>query len=557
MFKQSFLVTCALLFCLQGTLTGQTTTVVISHPRQVDDVILRQAELTYRDELFWTHWNFGASQVLCIGFAAALWNQWRGNVLIRFDMRGVDITEVKNAKFRIYKPTNITQMSQEVPIGFFRVKEVNADWVEGNSDSKPQAEAASWQYRRDGIPWAGGNSGAGVTGVDYYPEPLWRGWVSKFEGKWIEFELPPDLVQRWIDYPEKNAGLLIKTVAAVEVRADNVLFYSSEHSSGKGPQLIVEGRQGPARHAADPNKRYNPQAVMPIPTDEEFYYWAEHRNFRAARWATCPVVNMTREQRIYPFYWDIVVKGDFVLPYSYFPFSQSLLGLDEMIANRDYDGLRQFQLNRLRYLHIWEHIRGQRWYMTGDIMEFLSPLQAAYLWLGSMENNGLTFNAILGAHPKGRANDSQRDIQLRRTRRVAQLAENLTLTEDQFNVIERHISHVTDRRTFYRNKCNMAAQAVHRLMAEKNDGREMFEALGRFMIYHHIYLYYDSFWQMKNWPLLNDIACPVELAIFWRRQKYREYSPARMQRRFEACARFFPEAYGPLEIKIRNTLWLP
>ena len=550
MMKKALLVWFALL--VSGNLFGAAF--VVSGPGHVEDCILRQSDLTYHDETYWTGWNFGASQTLDTGYAIAMWNQWRGNILIRFDMCGVDCKEAKSAKLRIYKPRNVTQTSGEVPVALYRVKDANCDWKEGDMESMPQYDAASWQYRGNGIQWAGGG-GCSVPGTDYADQPLGRAMASKYRGEWLEFDIPASLVQSWIDDPAHNAGLLLKTDEKEEVLGDHVLFYSTEHSSGKGPRLVVEGTRGKARFAADPAKKFNPRYEMPRPTQQEMDKYLHSRNFRSAQWTTDPTVNLQGEQKIYPYYWDIVVYGEYVLPYSYYPFSQSILGLDSMIARGDREGLRQFQINRLRYLHLWEYIREQRWYDCGDIIEFLSPLQAAYIWLGSKKDNGLTFDGILEKiHPKGTKDLSQEEIQVRRAEEVMECAKNLYLTEEQYDSVARFISEMENLRCIWYNKCNQAAQQVHRLMAEKNDGNEMIDALGAFMNYHDVYLFYDSYWQMKRWAFLMDHTDMVALNRFWKKQKYNEYSPVRIEERFRTCAEFYPENRGPLPIIAKNVL---
>ena len=185
----------------------------ITSPSQVEDVILRQSALVYEDDNYWTGWNFGASQTLDIGFAIAMWNQWRGNVLLRFDLRGVDCGKVEKTTFRIYKPRNITQMSATVCIGLFQVKEANKEWQQGNMEALPQYTAANWQSKGNGMQWAGGENGCGVPDVDYNQVPLGTAQASKYDGEWLEFILPPGLVQSWLDKPENNAGLLLKVIS--------------------------------------------------------------------------------------------------------------------------------------------------------------------------------------------------------------------------------------------------------------------------------------------------------------------------------------------------------
>lgn len=528
---------------------------VVSQPSQVEDCILRQSDVTYHNETYWTGWNFGASQTLDAGYAIAMWNQWRGHVLIRFDLRGINCTEVAKAVFRIYKPKNVTQTSGDVPLGLYQIMEANSNWVEGHSESLPEFEAASWQYKGSGKPWAGGQNGCSVAGMDYVAKPIGQGIACKYKGEWLEFELPASLVQSWINNPSKNAGLLLKVDEKEEILGNHVLFYSSEHESGKGPELVIEGTAGKAKYAADKNKKFNPRYVLPV-EGKAFDHWLQNRNFRYVLWTTDPVVNLQGAQRIYPYYWDIVVQGEYVQPYAYYPFSQSITGIDEMINARDIEGLRKFQINRLRYLHLWEYVREQRWYDCGDIIELFSPYQAALIWLGSQKDNGMSFNGVLNKiHPKGQKNLTEENIKQRCVKEVEECTKNLTLSKQQFDSVASFITEMENLRCIYYNKCNDAAQEVHRLLAEKNNGNEMIDALGAFMNYHDIYLFYDSYWQMKRWSFLMDHTEMVSFNEFWKKQKFNEYSPKRISQRFKICAEFWPESRKPLEVKNKNNNW--
>ena len=83
----------------------------------------------------------------------------------------------------------------------------------------------------------------------------------------------------------------------------------------------------------------------------------------------------------------------------------------------------------------------------------------------------------------------------------------------------------------------------------------MIDALGAFMNCHDIYLFYDSYWQMKRWAFLMDHTEMVAFNKFWKRQKFGEYSPERIEKRYRMCADFYPRDRGPLPIEIKNRLW--
>lgn len=528
---------------------------LLSKPGQVEDCILRQSDITYHEENYWTGWNFGAAQTLDAGYAIAMWNQWHGNVLIRFDLRGVDCRKVGKAVFRIYKPMNVTQTSGEVPLALYAVSPANSGWVEGHSESLPEFDGASWQYKGSGKPWAGGENGCSVAGVDYSARPIGRVMASKYKGEWLEFALPAALVQDWIDHPSRNAGLLIRVDETPAVLGDHVLFYSVEHSSGKGPQLVIDGEAGKAKFPAVSGKQFNPRYVMPV-EGEAFGRWLRSRNFRYVQWTTDTVVNLRGAQRIYPYYWDVVVEGEFVLPYAYYPFSQSVLGLDSMIAAGDIAGLKRFQLNRLRYMHLWEYVREQRWYDCGDVIEILSPYQAALIWLGSKKDNGMSFDGVLNKiHPRGQPDLTPEEIAKRCKAEVEECRRNLTLTPAQDDSVAAFISAMEAQRCLNYNKCNDAAQEVHHLLAAHNNGREMIDALGAFMNDHDVYLFYDSYWQIKRWSFLMDHTEMISFNRFWKKQKFKEYSPLRIAERFRMCAEFWPENRAPLEVENKNHNW--
>lgn len=530
-------------------------TFVVNSPAQVEDCILRRSEVNYRDEVFWTAWNFGASQVLDAGFGIAMWNMWHGNILIRFDLRGVPCTQAESAVFRIYKPKNITQVSGEVPIAVYQVKSDNLRWREGGMESMPQSDAASWQYAADGKPWAGGMNGCGVPGVDYDSRPLGMARASKYESAWLEFDIPHELVQLWLEHPELNAGLLIKVDEPEEIMGDHVLFYASEHSSGKGPELVITGKKGTPKVAADPGKKFNPRYVMPS-QGEAFQRYLAEDDFRYKTWTLDPVIGLEGDQRIYPYYWDIVVSGEYVLPYAYYPFSLSIPSIDELIATGANDALLQWQVNRLRYLHIWEYVREQRWYDCGDIIENLSPYQAALIWLGSKKDNGMIIDGVLNKiHPKGQKNLTPEQIIARMDAEWEEINSKVPMNSIQREHVKPFIREMERLRCENYNVCNTAAQEVHTLLARKESGRAMIDALGAFMNWHDIYLFYDSYFQIQRCAFLLDNTDPAAFTAFWKQQKFGEYNPDRVLKRFKRAQTYWPENRPPLEVVNKNNAW--
>ncbi|UCE49507.1 MAG: DNRLRE domain-containing protein [Phycisphaerales bacterium] len=536
-------ISCSVLISNYGYAQNTQREFIISSPQDVEDVLLRQSELTYEDDLYWTEWNFGKSQVLDVGYASSVWNQYFAVSLIRFDLTGLACGTVSDATLRLYKPMNVTQLTSEVPVSVFRITNQNKDWKEGSKESLPPESGATWHELSPGRPWAGSNSGCSFPGVDFDITPLDTKIAIREKGKWLEFSIPAALVQSWLENPSENAGLLIK--AAVTRLGQHVLFYSSEHASRKGPQLIINGTNSVARHPDNTDKAFNPRYELP-PKGTAFEKYLSEDNSRYKKWTVDPELNLTGDQRIYPYYWDIVVDGEIIMPYSYYPFSRSILKLDSLIQNKDVKGLKEWHKARLRYAHVWEYNKEQRWYETGDVIEILSPYQAALIWLRKNKDvSGI--NGILAKYHIGRPNLTRSDIDKRVKRELEEINDNLDLTPSRRKVIEPFIERQERTRNHYFNLCNAAAQDVFALLDQKKNGVEMIDALGRFMIYHDKYLYHDSQYQMVRWPVLMDNSDIIKYTLYWKKQKYGEYAPDRMQRRWDDIIKYWPETW-PLPV---------
>lgn len=85
----------------------------------------------------------------------------------------------------------------------------------------------------------------------------------------MEFDIPIELAQLWLDHPEQNSGLCVKAMNEEIEWGDHVYFHSSEHSSGKGPQLVIEGTPGKPRIEAEKRVRRKRKHRFP-PLDAVF-----------------------------------------------------------------------------------------------------------------------------------------------------------------------------------------------------------------------------------------------------------------------------------------------
>jgi len=97
----------------------------------------------------------------------------------------------------------------------FAVSEKNADWNEGRTHGREGEEAdsteATWKFKAfPDTPWAG-LPGLVDSGIDSDPEPVATLTFKEADGNdhGMEIMIPASLIQRWIDHPETNGGLLI------------------------------------------------------------------------------------------------------------------------------------------------------------------------------------------------------------------------------------------------------------------------------------------------------------------------------------------------------------
>lgn len=519
---------------------GDPATFVVSDPQAVEDVTLRKSDLTYREDGYWTDWNFGRSQVLDVGYTTAVWNQYHAVSLLRFDLRGVPCQTVLSATLRLYKPRNVTQITPSVPVAVYVVKGVNKEWKEGSKESIYQYRSASWKSKGDGAAWAGGESGCSVAGLDHDSEPLGSAVAVREAGQWLEFDIPAALVQQWLENPTENAGLVIKAPNEV-TRGEHVLFYSSEHHSGKGPQLVISGMEGAAWHAFDRDKSYNPRYVLP-PQGTRFNQYLVENNSRYKKWTLDPLLNLDSYQRIFPYFWDIIIDGQSIVPDGYMPIADRIPELDSMIAANDVIGLRKFHLFRQRCHHVWEYNKENQWYESGDVIEILSPYQAALIWCRSKEDSG-GWDGILTNLMGDHLLLSEADIEYRVTREVNLVANRLELTADQLAIIGPVIAQEERTRCEYFNLCKLAIEEVQQLILEENNGPEIIDALSRAMVYHDIFLYHDSFFGGTRWPVIMDNSDMVKYTTWWIDSKYGEFSPDRIGNRWNEVLRYWPETW--------------
>jgi hypothetical protein len=495
-------------------------TFVVSAPRDVEDVALLDREFG--------GWNFGSSILIEAGFMPGLYELHHGASLIRFNVSGLGCGDVRNAKLRLYKPKCSVQMSP-VEIQVFEVAEANGAWTEGAAECGKSPEASTWNELREGKPWTGG-PGCSMPDVDFHSPALDTQHAPLNEGAWMEFTLPVSLVQRWIEKPQANAGLYIMARDHGAKLGDHVYFHSSEHHSGKGPRLIIEGPSAPPRttYARRPHNK-----VYPYPeADEQFERWLDGADNRYTRWVEA--CRMTPEQAVLPYYWEVIIRGAFLLPRCRQPLSRGLETLDEMVAKGDEAGVRE-ELKQVRqYLLVWEYIREVRWYDSGPLADELSPLQLGILWGQEIFGNMLKKYAHKSWK---RLTPEELDIEVRDA--VERTRKTLRLTPEQATFVDPVVEKHERLEHYYIEKFMDALEECRELIEREDDSQRMFNCVKRLHENHELFLYHQSFINTPRWTVFMEHADALPLAKRYLRARRKEYNAARISRNAAHA-----EAYG-------------
>jgi hypothetical protein len=353
--------------CFASTGEKAPRTYVISDPQDIEDVALRDREFA--------DWNFGGGIVLEAGFMPGLYEEHHCVSLLRFDLSRLPCERIQAAKVRLYKPKCSIQM-RPARIGIYQLTSANTDWAEGISLCEEEATASCWSHLRKEKTWAGAK-GCSREGIDFLSPVLDIQTAPDNCGQWMEFDIPLELVQRWLDHPEQNAGLYIKPMNEKTEWGDHVYFYSSEHSSGKGPQLVIEAAPGKPAVETDKPARKKRKHMFP-PSDAVFDKWLAEADNRYVRWTK--ECNMTRQQAKMIYYYDVTVRGEMLMPNCRVPLTEYILRLDTLIPKGDEKAVRDILKNVRKRLLYWEYIREANWYDAGPLADVLSPLQLGTLW---------------------------------------------------------------------------------------------------------------------------------------------------------------------------------
>jgi len=149
------------------------------------------------------------------------------SVLLRFDLSGLPISSrVKRAQLQLY--VQAASGPHPLPVAIF---EVSRPW-------KPKE--VTFQRADKEKAWL--KEGLAKLGADIAAQPIAQGVLSG-EQRWVAFDITK-LVQKWVTFPEKNYGLVIKAGGEIAVQYE---FLSSEWKLNPAlrPKLYVEWEPAP------------------------------------------------------------------------------------------------------------------------------------------------------------------------------------------------------------------------------------------------------------------------------------------------------------------------
>jgi Carbohydrate binding module (family 35) len=507
---------------------------IVSGPQRVQDT-------TLRDGKYWGKWNFGGSQYLQIGVQpSTVYDIYRSVTLIRFDVSGLPYTNVDSAKLRLYIPRDLIQQVP-VPIRVYAVSPANGNWKAGASEAKAQPDACSWDNLANGRPWAG-EPGLSRPGIDYSAQPLDTKTVDGLNGEWIQLELPKRLVQSWMDKPDQNAGLLIKTDDNAQP-GQSTYICSSEHWSDRGPQLVVmaEGVARTTPSCADTGIHCNKRFEFP-PMGPVYHRWLQQSPSRYAAWVKDKSIHLTGIQAEFPYLWDILVRGQIILPEAILPLSGETEEIPAVIARGDRNRARQIMEDFMKDMMVFDYARDQNWYDSGPVVDVLSPLQVAKFFVKSdTEGSDNGVHAIYSQYDDGRWNESSTNSESVDSDVEAQLAtiqKRLNPSPAQRAVIESVLRRNMPLEKLHARELKKSLDRVRELIDRGVDGVEMLRAL-RSMFYHHrMFLIHQSLFSMPKYSVLMDNGDILAYAKWFYDVRHGQYSHDRVGRQLAAATRY-------------------
>ena len=495
---------------------------VVSGPGELEDTALLDGEFG--------KWNFGGSPFLEAGFMGGIYAEHHAVTLLRFDLSGVPCGKVSSAKLRLYKSKSFVQTAP-VLVNVYEVARPNAGWREGCALCAGDPGGATWAGVEPNRSWAG-TPGCSQAGIDLGVNPVDSRTASLDKGEWMEFKLPAELVGRWLDHPEQNAGVYLTADARGPEWGGHVYFHSSEHHSGNGPQLVVEGTPGQARHATNEAVRVKTPWVLP-PDGPAFAKWLQASGRLAKMTKAC---RMNREQARVFFFFDTQVREERILARYQRPLGRIFTEMEQHIAKGDEAGVRRNLDAAREALLTWEYIRETAWYTSGPNADFLSPWQLGMLFgqsiFGRLEENydaarreRQTQSDASPGEIKGTWMPlSGQKLEAAVQRTVRTTAERLELTPAQLQIIGPKIAEYEREENRYVAAFRRDLDRARQLVDQNADDAAMMAAVRGLHLNHERFLFYQSIYNTPRWKVFMEHA-PVLPFGKWTAEVGKRYYP--------------------------------
>jgi hypothetical protein len=495
MIKKISILSFILVLVTSGFITGAQvnpdSTFIISAPKDVADLALRGGDFS--------SWNYGREIFLEAGYFIGLYDVHHGASLIRFNVSGLQAEKVISARLRLYKPKSMSQQGS-VEIRIFKVSKKNGNWVEGGSVSTEESASSCWQFKANGHSWAG-EPGCSKPGVDYdLPAVALSQTVASATSGWLEFDLSKELIQSWLDNPSDNTGLYISCQDNPKL-AEEAHFFSSEHPSGKGPQLIINATKSTPKSVRQ-EWAWNPPEFFP-PTDcKEYEKWRKDESGRYHTWATGPEMKMTNEQGVWPYYWDTYIKAN-ILNVCFIPLAENLSRLEKYLNENNEDAilteLKAIRINLLKY----EDVKSMYIHQSGPVADILSSYQ-----LGTMLGaEGFGVHARKGV--KKYAPSSPEEIEVKINKELDKYREEWKFTDSQVKILTPLVREYEAKKWDYSNETGKWMRKVQQLLSEGKNNNELFDAARLLFYSHKLFVYWLSDFNTPKWNLwLNIVKAP-------------------------------------------------
>lgn len=461
--------------------------------------------------------NFGGAYLLEVGKMVGIYVEHTAKSLIRFDMQDVKFTQIHSAKIRLYKPNCFIQLFP-VEVGIYKV-EGKENWEEGTGICESSVKGCSWNK------W----DNKTCTLIK-------KQTVPKDKGCWVEFEIPSDLVQDWLKYPESNNGLCIEAIPQNNQWGEHLYFYASEHYSGKGPQLVIEGTGERKLVKTKTGLKNNKQDHGYLTIKENAFNKWLRASKRLANFTF--LSEMDRDQAKLFYYYDVIFRRDFLLKRYQIPLGQTFANIDEAVAKNDEKRIRILMEDVRKYLLVWEYLRETDWYTSGPLAEILSPWQLSALFgkgiFGRMEESATEENKKIWVSYDKKSMLENMNKTMRQTK------EKLELRSQAVDAFRQYLEPIENMEHENLMEFKNDLVKVQRAYASRLDDITTFNDVKQMHLHHEVFLYYQSIYNTPRWFYFMKNAPIIPYAKWIVNTRRRMYNVEANQKQLNEIQKYLP-----------------